>query len=359
MHKKLIALAIAAAFSAPAFADTVTAAYGTVDVGYGSVSNTDAGNKTGESGTAFSQNQTSRVGIKSTEDLGNGMKASYQLEMGLSSNPASDANFGAAGIKAGHVGFTPNLAIGPDRVLTVGLDLGQGTTLTAGKMSSPLRGIAYGYDAQYGSNLIGNLVTMDPSTTARTTAILAAQNFGAVTATLGLLSNTTTADGNVDNKNGNGFEATATFKQDALAVSGGYRSLKKVTGGATATSDATNKVLILAASFDLGMAKLYGQFAQVKDEDTVLVTTNKNTYESFGVNVPVTSEFAAYLELSMGKTDNGTVAPKLSALGVGAKYDLGKHTYAYGHYGTAKVEAIGASTENKVNQIAFGMVHSF
>jgi len=358
MQKKLIALAITAAFSAPAFADT--AAYGTVDVGYGSISNTATnGVKTGESGIAYSQNQTSRIGIKSTEDLGNGMKASYQLEMGVTSNPASDANFGGNGIKTNHTGFTRNASIGPDRVFTVGLDLGQGTSFAAGRVSSPLRGIVYGNDAMYGSNLIGNLVTMDPSTTARATVIIAAHNFGAVTGTLALLSNTTTKDGEVDNKNGNGFEATAVFKQDMLSVSGGYRSLKTTIGAVTTTSDATNKVLVLAANYDLGMAKLYGQYAQVKDEDTVLATSTKNTYESFGVNVPVTSEFAAYVELSTGKADDGTNNPKLSAYAVGAKYDLSKHTYAYGHYGTAKVDAYAAVGENKADQIAFGMVHTF
>ena len=225
MQKKLIALAITAAFaSAPAFADT--SVYGLIDSGFGTVSNTDntvagAGKKTGQSGVSFSANHTSKVGVKSTEDMGNGMKATFQLEMGLSSNPASEANFGTAGIKTGasaNSGFQPNATISPDRIMAVDLNLGQGTDLIAGRVSSPLRGIVYGNDAQYGANLVGNLVTMDATLTARAVALAAVHNFGVVTGSLAVLDNTTTADGTPDVKNGNGFEATGVYSQDRRAL---------------------------------------------------------------------------------------------------------------------------------------------
>jgi predicted porin len=356
MQKKLIALAITAAFaSAPAFADTNV--YGLIDAGFGSVTNTNqatGGIKTGQSGVDFSANQTSRVGVKSSEDLGNGMKAIYQLEMGLSSNPASEANFGVAGIKNGasaNTGFQPNATISPDRILTAGLDFGQGTSVTIGKMSSPLRGIVYGNDAMYGSNLVGNLVTMDASLTARSIQAMAAQNFGAVTATLGLLDNTTTADNTTDVKHGNGFEATAVYKQDALSVSGGYRSTKD--NSAVPTNEITTKDMILAANFDFGVAKLYGQFAQVKVDQQV-GGSDKKTYETAGVNVPFTPTLAGYVELGTGKHDNGTTSPKYSAYNVGAKYDMSKATWAYASVGSAKEDKV-----SKVEELAIGLVHSF
>jgi predicted porin len=356
MQKKLIALAITAAFaSAPAFADT--SVYGLLDTGFGTVSNTDntgGGTKTGESGVAFSQSQTSRVGIKSTEDLGNGMKITYQLEMGLSSNPAADASFGKTTIDATHKGFTPNSSIGPDRVLALDLNLGQGTDLIAGKVSSPLRGIVYGNDAMYGSNFVGNLVTMDSSLTARAVALAAVHKFGAITGSLAILDNTTTADGTPDVKNGNGFEATAVFKQDALSVSGGYRSTEATANtGATQTSDMKTKDMILAANYDFGVAKLYGQFAQVKADDSVAGTTDKKTYETGGVNVPFTPTLAGFVQISAGKHET-TVSNNYSAYAVGAKYDLGKSTWAYADVGSAKEDNV-----SKVDQMAIGLVHSF
>jgi predicted porin len=368
MQKKLIALAITAAFaSAPAFADTNV--YGRFDVGYGSVSNTNTtttgvSSKTGESGTAFSQNNTSMFGVKSVVDVNNGMKITSQLEMGLSSNPGSDANFNGGVIKTGttgHAGFAPNTTIGVDRVLTVGLDLGEGTTLTAGKMSSPLRGIVYHDDSIYGANLVGNLVTMDSAVTARTTALVAAHNFGAVTGTFGVLSNTTTADGNVDNKNGNGFEATAAYKQDALWVSGGYRSLKSTTGTITTLTDVTGKVMILAAAYDLGMAKIDGQFVTAKSDDALNAgSSTKQTYETVRVSAPFTSDLVAYAEMSFGKhqTAPGN-EPKMNGFGVGAQYHLSKNDFLYAHIGTAKQDNTLVSAGSKVDQVAFGLLTKF
>ncbi len=75
MQKKLIALAIASAFAAPAFADTTV--YGVVDATVASMSG--SGNKSDVSvwtdGLAGS-----RLGVKASEDIGNGMKAGAVLE---------------------------------------------------------------------------------------------------------------------------------------------------------------------------------------------------------------------------------------------------------------------------------------
>ncbi len=365
MQKKLITLAvIAAAFSAPAFADT--SVYGLIDAGYGSVDNTPTstagvgGAKTGESGVAFSQFQTSKVGVKSTESIGNGMTAGYQLEIGLSSNPQSAANFGTAGIATTNAGFTQNATISPDRVMAVSLDLGEGTTLIGGRVSSPLRNIAYGNDAMYGANFIGNLVTMDSSLTARANALAAVQNFGSVTATLAYLGTTRTEDNMVDNKLGNGFEITATYNQDALSVSGGYRDTEAVAGAATATSDVTTKDLLLAANYNFGVAKLYGQYATVQNDQSVAPTTStKKTYETLGVNVPFTPAIAGYVETSFGKDNNGTDSANLSAYAVGVKYDFSKMTSAYADIGSAKLDNAATITGSKVDQIALGLVHSF
>ena len=357
MQKKLIALAITAAFaSAPAFADTQV--YGLIDSGFGSVSNTatttgGVSTKTGESGVSFSANQTSKVGVKSTEDLGNGMKGIYQLEMGLSSNPASDAAFGSAtGVKKDGTGFAPNATISPDRIMTAGLDFGQGTVLTIGRMSSPFRGIVYGNDAFYGSNLVGNLVTMDSALTARVIAANVEQKFGAVTGTVALLDDTRTSDGVADTKVKNGFELTAVYKQDALSVSGGYRNTKVAPAGV----DTTTKEMILAANYDFGMAKLYGQFAQVKVDAT---GSTKKTYETLGVNVPFTSTLAGYVQTSFGKNDTGTDSPKMSAYAVGGKYSMSKDTWAYADVGSAKSDQTSLTAGSKVDQLAVGLVHSF
>lgn len=77
MQKKIIALAIAAAVSAPAFADTSNVTvYGVANVSYDMTS---TGGVAGFSSNKVSSN-TSRLGLKGSEDLGDGLSAIWQIE---------------------------------------------------------------------------------------------------------------------------------------------------------------------------------------------------------------------------------------------------------------------------------------
>ncbi len=79
MQKKLIALAVAGLISAPVFAQSNVTVYGIVDAGmaYGEHG---ANEFQGLAGGAVNGN---RVGFRGTEDLGNGLKAVFQLEQGF------------------------------------------------------------------------------------------------------------------------------------------------------------------------------------------------------------------------------------------------------------------------------------
>jgi predicted porin len=78
MQKKLIALAVASLVSAPVFAQSQVSVYGIVDQAIDS-GNYGAGNVTRLTGSGYN---TERLGFKGTEDLGNGMKANFVLELG-------------------------------------------------------------------------------------------------------------------------------------------------------------------------------------------------------------------------------------------------------------------------------------
>lgn len=83
MQKKLIALAVAAAAAAPAFAQSNVTIYGLVDMGVAYRSDNvvnGVGSKTSiDSGIA----NGNRLGFRGTEDLGNGLKAGFVLEQGF------------------------------------------------------------------------------------------------------------------------------------------------------------------------------------------------------------------------------------------------------------------------------------
>jgi predicted porin len=108
MQKKLIALAIASAISAPAFADNANVTvYGKVDVNFESVSTNNANGTSANVNpftvTAASVNPSritrvatnaSRFGIKGSEDLGGGLSAIYQYEVQMDANGNSGNGLG-------------------------------------------------------------------------------------------------------------------------------------------------------------------------------------------------------------------------------------------------------------------------
>lgn len=84
MQKKIIALAIASALTAPAAFAEVTV-YGKADLGIGSTSNGTVTN------TQLASNVT-KFGIKGAEDLGDGLSAVWQIEQQVDINNAGGAN---------------------------------------------------------------------------------------------------------------------------------------------------------------------------------------------------------------------------------------------------------------------------
>ena len=102
MQKKIIALAIAAAISAPAFADTSNVTvYGVMDVSYDSIrtgtsTQPVAAPVAGVTSNRVSSN-TSRLGLKGSEDLGDGLSAVWQIESLVSPGAVGSAGTGIGG----------------------------------------------------------------------------------------------------------------------------------------------------------------------------------------------------------------------------------------------------------------------
>lgn len=80
MKKSLLALAVLGAFAGTAFAQTSVTVYGVVDAGVAFESGGAAGSV---AKLATGVQSGNRLGFKGTEDLGNGLKANFQLENGF------------------------------------------------------------------------------------------------------------------------------------------------------------------------------------------------------------------------------------------------------------------------------------
>jgi len=122
MQKKIIALAIASALTAPAaFADTSNVTvYGVANVSFDLTNN-------GVTGTNKVSSNVSRLGLKGSEDLGGGLSAVWQIEQQI--NIDSGANTLAtrntfAGLSSGSAGtFILGRHDTPYKIATRGLDL--------------------------------------------------------------------------------------------------------------------------------------------------------------------------------------------------------------------------------------------
>jgi predicted porin len=124
----------------------------------------------------------------------------------------------------------------------------------------------------------------------------------------------------------------------------------------------------VAASYNLGAAKLFASHVTREDDTTVAagtVTTNTDVkVTSYGVAVPMGAyTFAA--STYTGKNGVSALATddtKLSGSQLSVRYALSKRTYLYALNGTNKIKLDSgntAGTATKINATSVGVVHSF
>ncbi|MDD3352616.1 porin [Zoogloea sp.] len=130
MHKKLIALAVAGLASSGAFAQANVTIYGIADASFDLVKiSGDANNELGNT-TRVSTN-SSYIGFKGKESLGNGMEALFQFESGVSFDNAGTLSTNRdsyVGIKGAFGTVMLGTMTGPTRALGTTLDINPGAT---------------------------------------------------------------------------------------------------------------------------------------------------------------------------------------------------------------------------------------
>ena len=158
MQKKIIALAVAG-LSTAAIAQTNVTIYGVADVsaqGYNMGSSkaqvNAATGRTAQGGAMGMTNNSSLIGFKGTESLGNGLNALFQIETNVNltgsatgGNTTSGTTFGAA------------------RDSYVGLNSKYGTVL-GGYLSTPYRSVVTGFDVMPGATGVGRSENLIGST---------------------------------------------------------------------------------------------------------------------------------------------------------------------------------------------------
>ncbi len=418
MQKKLIVLAIAAMASTSAFADVTV--YGKLDAGYSNTSKTTFdgnGSSTisGQDAITYSNLSSSRLGVNVTQDVADGIKAAVKVETGIGSNAMA-----AVSQTAGTGTTAPSYATGAgsnidatslgNRELNASLILAGGTTIKAGYGSTLVRDFVFAYDAasgSFGGNLVGNLLANDATISSnRKVSVDAIQQFGPLKAVVSVSHNADYNNATASTTKGNGYLIGGQYVDGPLSVGAVYQVFDAYTPGTAAVAykapttgngtttistlgtlavaavpatDVQTKITEVGANYDLGVAKLFAQYAKVDTADSqdtstlgaATTGTGTRSYESIGIEVPVGAAmiFAQASKGSVNQVFTANVAASsrdTSGMTVGALYSLSKTVTAYAAYGATKLSADTSTTAmaakfTGVNdtQTTAGLVYAF
>ncbi len=339
MQKKIIVLALAAAFSAPAFAAD-TSVYGVVDAAVVNVKG--AGTKS-DTELVSGILASSRLGVKSSEDIGNGMKASIVLEYGLDTALAADKNGNSIGDartqKVELAGDFGTVAVG--YLSTTSNDFARFDPL-GGSAITPLGNLEKG-----GAFLIGGEGSLKrmPRALAYTSPDMGGVSINAVYSTdtsgsAASVGNIGVAEATAGDK-GTAYLVSVDFSEGPLAAAVVYANNTAAT--ATTTPGAKTTEAAIGASYDLGMAKLYASYQTSKVDSA----SDGNRAMSVSASAPfgASSIVLTYAKASMkasGADKDG------SGLTLAYLNQLSKTTRFYAAYSTmSQGSASQAFTVNK------------
>ena len=345
MKKTLVAVAAMAAVTG-AMADATIS--GVIDQAYySSRTTTSTGVSTTTKGVGAQNNGTSEFTISGVEDLGDGMKASFALNI----QAAIDTDYTTPATRRSHIGlqggfgsvklgnqWTPAffvvLAADPTRLVS---STGAGLVGASKAVGSSASSITYDLP----SFVPGLAVQLQKGQGDETAASIAGQNTGgSVTYSSGPLM---AAYGWQKATAGTG----ATFTTAAGAATANLTTLATLTSGTSKISSTATTI-----TYDLGMVKAHIN----SNSDKVTGTTAKTTGSAYGVSIPVGAATTIAL---LSSSANSTSSANATYTQKGSRYaifhNLSKRTTAYAFAGKSSLS--GASTGHAMT--AFGLQHGF
>lgn len=331
MKKNILAIAIASAVAAPVAMANGPTVYGqlqaeiaNVDISGGGVRDNNERNgavATDSSGLKMGDNKRGRLGIKGSEDLGNGLKAIYQFEFQVNTTVAEvdDGNrIGMVGL-AGDFGRVELGQIKSPYKYTGGVkyDPFVTTYLEARKRSGGMSGGAYGQNS-FLSNSIGY-----------------SKDFGniGVWVTYGVDS------GNTDTSTGNNGDIVAAVKYTGGNFEAFVSSAMQADqDGVEATDDAytANKI---GGQFKAGQHTISAQYEMIANDANAGNENSTVAFLGYQMKMGATS-----LVAQLGQTADDDTTNDLNYMALGAIHKLSKKTRVFGGYrNTARNDAADSS----------------
>lgn len=368
MQKKLIALAIAAAASGAAFAQTNVQIYGIADVGYVGI---DRDNFKYQNNINSGVLSTSRIGFKGAEDLGNGLKAIFTLEYGLlldrnegigaSNNAVADARQQFVGLTGG---FGTAVA---GRLQTAGLDFTVASSALGGSTSiGAVNLVGQAGNNGGGANIDGvggPFPLLNATSRANNAVAYISPSFGGLTLAVNHARVTESASTD-DLKDHSATLLAANYENGPISAGLVYGKADIEKG--VSKGDSTEWGV--RGAYDFGVVKLQAAYQQAKLKENspfgVIGETAKNKRWVVSATVPVTAKIAVIGEYAQAKLDQGAGNSdnKDKAFTLASTYSLSKRTTAYAAFArqTFNNNADKADWErNKTNYYGVGLRHAF
>jgi predicted porin len=355
MNKKLIAVAVAAAFAAPMAASADATIYGAIDTGVQFTTVKGPGGKQQDNTTLESYDGA--LGIKGSEDLGNGMKAIYKVDwdfVGDDGNSASTAG--------------ENLAFTMDEVW-VGLATEYGV-VALGKEDHPYKNAlnATGYNP-FGDRVldmdkgIGNsLGTLGfRQATADNAILYISPDFSGFSFTGAIVAAEGAGVSNAAGTSQDGFDAYslgANYSGGGLKVGIGYEDIDTRIG----VDDVS--AWFIAGSYTFGDFKVGAAYEKQEDAalSTVPVATDTDEVETFGLSATYTmgkNQFGLMYTSEEQENFGGTKSAEIDYWGINFAHNLSSRTQVYASYAEAEDDLVTAGTAKEADAFAVGIVHSF
>lgn len=363
MFAKKNVVAAAALLAMAAAAQAEVKLYGYLDASFGSFERFNAAGETDRTTEVSAGNMmTSFIGFAGSEDLGGGLKAEFALESFIANDTGSSS---AVYNKAG--GFW-------SRASWVGLSGGFGRVIL-GQYDNAFFTLGYTY------NPFGSSMPFSPTMVSFYKLTGDAQiptglgydtgwvnsityetpNLGGFTGSLQYApkESTSSADGNKNN-----FAVSGAYNAGPLSLMAVYTNSGDNRGAAaTGAYDVRQKNWGLGGSYDFGVLKLQGQFAQIKSFDTATGDdAGKAKFFQIGATVPVTSAGNVLVAYGQTKYEDGfggtADGSKLKQFSVGYDHSISKRTGAYVAFTNKKLSDFAVS-DDTANTFAVGVRHSF
>lgn len=383
MNKNILAIAIAAAVAAPS-AFAAATVYGLAHMGVASQDN-DA-----ETSTNVVSN-SSRIGIKGSEDLGSGLKALYQMEFTVNMDgEGSNTNTTNTGAK------TESGLGGSSRNTFVGLGGGFGSVML-GRLDSPIKNVSRKYDLfgdQIGNsrNILGGTIPKAVSRLAndakvgnaidgRHNNVIAYQSpkmggFDALLAYVPGAAQDNELDSSAKNK-GDAYSAQLNFATGPFDASLGYINIGKSDAAGVAGVTLVNdyEAVRLAGGYSFGAAKVVALY---QNDNPAKAAGSKGTRDAFGIGGSYKVTAAGTIKAqyyNVGEFAKGAKNTGASLWNIGYDHDMSKNTTAYVSYalmdnekagfysvntsGAGSGDNITSATGKDSSAISVGLIHKF